>query len=361
MLYDCRRTLRASLPNTVYLVLKHLSLTNYRNHSKFELDLGEITVLIGKNGTGKTNVLESIGVLSSCRSFRGDNRLELIKFDSDYARIVGDDLEVFIQNSPRLSFQVKERGIKRKVADFVGLLPSVIFSPESLEIVKGEPKERRRFLDILISQKDHRYFQNLLDYKKVLTQRNGLLKRILDNQAGEDELSFWDDEMVGLAISITKQRGSVVSEFSSELSDFYRVISGKKESTLEIHYHPKAGEGFAEKLHARRAIDIAAGTTTTGPHRDDLEFKLNNLEASKYASRGELRTVVLSLKAAELKYLENDKRPILLLDDVFSEFDADRRAHLAEIVSNYQTLITTTDREHLSPEILTKASVIEVS
>jgi DNA replication and repair protein RecF len=112
---------------------------------------------------------------------------------------------------------------------------------------------------------------------------------------------------------------------------------------------------------ARRAIDIAAGTTTTGPHRDDLVFTLNNLGADKYASRGELRTVVLALKAAELKYLENGVKPILLLDDVFSEFDVDRRAHLIEIISDYQTLITTTDKEHLSPEILTKSTIIEVS
>lgn len=350
-------------------MLKHLSLTNYRNHAKFALELADITVLVGKNGAGKTNVLESIGLLSSCRSFRGDNRLELIKFNTDYARVVGDDLEVFIQRTPRLAFQVKERGIKRKVSDFVGLLPSVIFSPESLEIVAGEPKERRRFMDIVISQKDHAYLRALQDYKKVLTQRNNLLKLIGDRrahstgsgQAGEDQLDFWDGELVVAAKIITSRRKRAIEVFSSEITDFYRTISGHKQSTIEIIYHAKAEGDFLAKLLAKRGIDIAVGLTTSGPHRDDLQFKLNTLEAEKYASRGELRSIILALKMAELKYLESEQKPILLLDDIFSEFDADHRAHLYKLIKNYQTVLTTTDKNHLSSELLTKASVIEIT
>ena len=342
-------------------MLEKLSLTNFRNHQKFELELGEITVLIGKNGIGKTNILESIGVLSYGKSFRGDNRLELINFDQDFARIVGDDLEVFVSRSPRLVFQTKERGLRRKIAEFVGLLPSVIFSPESLLIVNGEPKERRRFLDILISQKDHKYFSDLLEYKKILLQRNRLLKRILDGKASDDELGFWDSELVRIAIEITKKRRAVIDKFVPELSKFYQTISGNKKSKLDIIYHAKADGDFVAKLRSKRPIDIAVGTTTSGPHRDDLEFKLNNLDASKYASRGELRSVVLSLKMAELKYLENGEKPILLLDDVFSEFDADRRAHLFDLIKNYQTVITTTDLEHLSAELQEKAKIVEIS
>lgn len=341
-------------------MLKSLSLTNYRNHSKFDLELSNITVLIGSNGIGKTNVLEAVGLLSSCRSFRGDNRLELICFGEEFARVVGDDLEVFISRSPRLVFQVKERGIKRKVADFVGLLPSVIFSPESLEIIKGEPKERRRFLDIVISQRNHYYLRALQDYKKILTQRNNLLKLIADGQADEDQLAFWDEEMVRVAKIITDARTEAIDDFSSMISDFYKTISGDKHGRVEIIYHAKAEGDFAAKIKAKRHIDIAAGLTTSGPHRDDLQFKLNSLEAEKYASRGELRSVVLALKMSELKYLENGTPPILLLDDIFSEFDANHRAYLYHLVEDYQTLITTTDREHLSPELLTKARVIEV-
>jgi len=342
-------------------MLKHLSLINYRNHSSFELNLSEITVLIGKNGIGKTNVLESIEVLSSCRSFRGDNRLDLIKFDSDYTRVVGDELEVFIQRTPRLLFQVKERGIKRKVADFVGLLPSVVFSPESLEIIIGDPKERRRFLDIVISQKDHKYLRALQDYKKILTQRNNLLKLISDGRASEDQLDFWDIELVIASKIITDGRRQAANDFAAMISGFYQTISGQKMSMIELVYHAKAEGDFKAKLLAKRGIDISAGITTSGPHRDDLQFKLNNLEAEKYASRGELRSIVLALKMAELKYLENGTKPILLLDDIFSEFDADHRAHLYKLIKNYQTVLTTTDREHLSPELLTKASVIEVT
>lgn len=353
-------------------MLRRLSLTNYRNHSKFELELSEITVLVGKNGAGKTNVLESIEILSSCRSFRGDNRLDLIKFDSDYTRVVGDELEVFIQRTPRLLFQVKERGIKRKVADFVGLLPSVVFSPESLEIIIGDPKERRRFLDIVISQKDHKYLRALQDYKKVLTQRNSLLKLLQTDgvhstrsarsgQVDESQLDFWDVELVVASKIITDGRRQAVNDFAAMISGFYQTISGQKKSVVELIYHAKAEGDFAAKLLSKRGIDIAVGLTTSGPHRDDLQFKLNNLEAEKYASRGELRSIIIALKMAELNYLENGSKPILLLDDIFSEFDVDHREHLYKLIKNYQTVITTTDREHLSPELLTKASVIEVT
>jgi DNA replication and repair protein RecF len=341
-------------------VLKHLSLTNYRNHQKFDLELSEITVLVGKNGAGKTNVLESIGVIGYGRSFRGKNRLDLIKFDADYTRIVGDDLEVFIQKNPRLIFQSKDRGVKRKIADFIGLLPVVIFSPESLGIITGEPKERRRFLDILISQKDHRYFRALLEYKKVLLQRNNLLKRIAESSAKGEELDFWDLELVRLAKIITQKRTEVIGDFSDQLTPLYRLISGDKNSNLEIIYHPKADKGFAKKLASRRSIDISAGLTLTGPHRDDLIFKLSGLEVDKFASRGELRSVVLALKMAELKYLENEKKPMLLLDDIFSEFDQERRSHLFKLIKNYQTLIATTDKKHLSKELLKNAKIIEL-
>ncbi|PIU24026.1 hypothetical protein COT12_03260 [Candidatus Berkelbacteria bacterium CG08_land_8_20_14_0_20_39_8] len=350
-------------------MLKYLSLVNYRNHSKFNLQLAEITILIGKNGVGKTNVLEAVGLLSSCRSFRGDNRLNLIRFDNDFCRVnaelILDDktkssLEIFIQQSPRLSFQAKERGIKRKVADFIGILPSVIFSPESLNIIVGEPKERRRFLDVIISQKDHVYLRALQDYKKVLSQRNGLLKMIADGQAGEDQLDFWDDELAATAKIITVARKQAVGKFSKFLSDFYRTISGSKKSSINLIYRAKGDGNFSEKLLARRSIDIAAGLTTSGPHRDDLQFKLDSLEAEKYASRGELRSIILALKMAELKYLENGSKPILLLDDIFSEFDADHQAHLYDLIKNYQTVLTTTGRQHLSKELLTKALIIEV-
>ncbi|MCX6812383.1 MAG: DNA replication/repair protein RecF [Candidatus Berkelbacteria bacterium] len=342
-------------------MLTHLSLVNFRNHPKFELDLGQITVLVGDNGVGKTNVLEAVSLLSCGRSFRGDNRLEMIKFDADFARIVGDDLEIFVSRHPRLVFQAKERGVKQKIADFVGLMPSVLFSPESLKIITGEPKERRRFLDIVISQKNHKYYAAISSYKKVLLQRNNLLKMIADGSATPDQLDFWDEELVKSAIEITKYRKEAVKDFSEKISDFYRTISGQKKSNIEIIYHAKADGDFAAKLLAKRSIDIAVGLSTSGPHRDDLQFKLSGLEAEKYASRGELRSIILSLKMAELKYLGNGVAPILLLDDIFSEFDADHRAHLAELIANYQTLITTTDREHLSSKLLSSAKIIEIT
>lgn len=341
-------------------MLKKLILTNFRNHLKFELELGEITVLVGKNGVGKTNILESIVVLSCGRSFRADNREELVNFDADFCRIVVDDLEVFIQKSPRLIFQVKEKGIKRKPTDFIGILESVIFSPESLQIIIGEPKERRRFLDILISQKDHKYLVALMEYRKVLVQRNRLLKSISEGRGEDSELDFWDQRLAESAEIISAKRKEVVEFFNQKLSGKYQTISGQKNSKLSVEYLSKHQDNLLDYMKQRRQIEIAAGVTLFGPHRDDLLVLLNQKEASKFASRGELRSIILSLKAIELEYLENEKKPILLLDDIFSEFDADRRRHLFEIIKDHQTIITTTDREHLSGEILKKASVVEI-
>ncbi|TSC93601.1 MAG: DNA replication and repair protein RecF [Candidatus Berkelbacteria bacterium Athens1014_28] len=341
-------------------MLQKLTLVNFRNHKKFELELGEITVLVGKNAVGKTNILESIVVLSCGRSFRGDNRLELVNFEADFTRIVGDDLELFIQKTPRFLFQVKERGIKRKPTDFIGILESVIFSPESLQIITGEPKERRRFLDILISQKDHKYLSALMEYRKVLAQRNRLLKLISESRAAELELDFWDERLAESAEIISAKRKEVVEFFNQKLSDKYQTISGQKNAKLSVAYLSRHQSNLLDYMKQRRQIEIAAGVSLFGPHRDDLLFLLNQKEAGRFASRGELRSIILALKAVELQFLENEKKPVLLLDDIFSELDAERREHLYKIIKNHQTIITTTDQEHLSGEILKKAKVVEI-
>jgi len=351
-------------------MFKHLRLENFRNHKKYEIEFDQITVLVGLNGAGKSNILEAVTVLSSCRSFREDEKKSLINFDSDYARVVGDDLEVFITKTPRLFMQAKERGAPRKLSSFIGLLPTVVFSSETISIISGSPSDRRRFLDVMISQLSGEYLRALIDYKKVKQQRNNLLQTVRMGEGSEQELSFWDEELARLSGVIVKQREDAISFINGLLPGLYCSISGDPAACLKICYKKNFEGDVREALIRCRYREIACGKTLFGPHRDDMIFELDGRNMTNFASRGEIRSAILALKIAELKYLETKReslvsgdniiRPILLLDDIFSEFDPERRAHLGELVSQYQSLVTATEESHLSPQLLKKSKVIEI-
>lgn len=353
-------------------MIKHLKIENFRNHYKYSLELAETTVLIGKNGVGKTNLLEAVTLISFGRSFREDDRKRLINIESDWARVTLDEYEIFMQKQPRLLTVIKQRGINKRMSEVVGQLPSVVFSPETLEIINGEPSERRRFMDIAISQTDRGYLKNLNAFTKIRRQRNKLLESINQGVSEEEELKYWDEQLAGLGDSITAKRRRAIDTINQKITKNYRTISGDAKAVLEVEYHAKSGDDLLKKLYEHRATEVAQKSTVFGPHRDELIFKLNNLDMSHYASRGETRSAILALKVAELDYLENerennpelydlDAHPLLLLDDVYSEFDAERRQHLADLISRYQTLITTTDLEHLSDDLVKNATIVELS
>lgn len=352
-------------------MIKNLKLENFRNHKKYLLSIDKTTVLIGKNGVGKTNILESITLISYGKSFREDDRKNLIMTGEDWARVTLDEYEIFLQRRPRLLTKIKSRGVPKRLSETVGQLPSVVFSPETMNIINGEPKQRRRFLDIAISQVDRKYLKNLSAYTKVRRQRNKLLERINGGLAGEDELNYWDEQLSGYGEEIIVKRVESVASLNSNILNYYRTISGNKRDELQVDYFTKTGESLISKLRSHRYSDIASKNTNFGPHRDDLIFKLNNLDMAHYASRGETRSAVLALKVAELNYLESERKklpevynqeasPLLLLDDVYSEFDANRRTHLADLISKHQTVITTTDIEHLSEKLTKSAKIIEI-
>ncbi len=352
-------------------MLNSLLLENFRNHKKLSLNLEKTTVFIGKNGIGKTNVLEAVALLAFGRSFREEDKRNLIHFDFDYTRVKTGELEVYIEKEPRLKMLAKNKGVGRRLADFIGLLPAVVFSPETVDIIIGAPKDRRRFLDILISQTDREYIKALSAYTKTRRQRNRLLQRIAEGEAGESELDFWDAELSEHAKIINQKRGELLVYLSDHLSDLYKEISGKQEKNLEVIYHQKSGDDLQVKLAENRAREIAIGSTIYGPHRDDLEFRLAHKNMANFASRGELRSAILALKISELRYLEEIIKkskvlepivssPVLLLDDIFSEFDEDRRKHLSKLISEYQTLITTTEKKQLEDNLLKSAKIIEL-
>ena len=340
-------------------MLQKLTLENYRNYRKFELELGKVTVLVGPNGVGKSNILEAICLLSSCRSFREEDKRNLVSVDSTFARVKGDNLEIFIQREPTFFIKTKENGVFKRHSAFVGIQKSVVFSPETMLLVTGAPKLRRRFLDIMISQKDKDYLRALIAYDKIRAQRNSLLQRICDGQAAVGELAFWDENLSREGSIIISKRKEAVGFLQSLVGSAYGQISDNNDS-LELHY--QGSDDLASQLAANRQKEIWQGKTLYGPHRDDLVLSLNSRLLASFASRGEIRTAVLALKIGELNYLKDDaSSPLLLLDDVFSEFDASRRSHLGRLISEYQSVITTTDRDHLTGIVQNNAKIIELS
>ncbi|MCX6808330.1 MAG: DNA replication and repair protein RecF [Candidatus Berkelbacteria bacterium] len=346
------------------MILSKLKLENFRNHLQLEQELGLLNVIIGRNGSGKSNILEAIFVLSSCRSFREEDKKNLVNFESAFARVSSGDLEVFIQKEPMLLLRSRERGVNRKQSDYIGLLKSVVFSPETISLIGGAPKQRRRFLDLMISQGNREYLRALIGYEKVRHERNSLLQQVAEGKSKANELDFWDNELVKFGQIILFERQNAIECLNKQLDSLYRTISGKETETLSIQYENSCtGEEMRTKIEKNRQREIWAGHSLFGPHRDDLIFLLNTYNVNNYASRGETKSVVLALKIAELNYLATDQaeRPILLLDDLFSEFDEIRRGHLSEIMKDFQTVITTTDRAQFSKKLLNQSLIIEMS
>lgn len=374
-------------------MLKELRLTNFRSYPEYAVDFERITVFIGENGIGKTNILEAVSYLALARSFRTRQDKETIRWGEEVARIVGQtetsQLEVAISAQQGRSGKIiKVDGINRRAIELLGHLAVVLFLPESLQLVDGAPHLRRQFLDLLLIQEDRRYAYHLLQLQKVLRQRNKLLKLIDEGQAEVDQLTFWSDSMVEHAGHIFLKRSTALAAINQTITQHYQTMSNKP-GGLVLHYkvaavsesageqerfkdpsqYPTNPEEWSQLL--RETItkyqyrEIAAGSSLYGPQRDDFSFILNDRMLSSFGSRGEFRSAVLALKASEADYLihhfqeTGESVPLVfLLDDVYSELDEVRRGQLAQLIDNHQAIITTTDLSHLDPTIQAEAKVI---
>ncbi|OGD57081.1 hypothetical protein A2V71_02265 [Candidatus Berkelbacteria bacterium RBG_13_40_8] len=346
--------------------IKHLALTNFRNYEKYAVDFNRINIFIGPNGIGKTNILEAIWFLASGRTWRTNHDDEVIEWGKDFAKISAQItrdsknivLELILQD--KKTFKINS--VKKHLIEILGRLPAVIFSPEAIQMIDGAPALRRRFLDILLCQIDKKFTLCLLDYNKILKGRNRLLGDIKFGKSKEDELEFWDEKLVTLGNFLVKKRKEAIKFINESLTGVYQEISGKSE-TLSIRYKGTIEEEkFGEYLIANREREIEQSATLFGPHRDDFVILLNGKDIASFGSRGEFRSATLALKILELRYLTEEKgeKPILLLDDIFSELDKKRRMHLAKIVENQQTIITTTDLDHIEKELRGKARIVEL-
>ncbi|PIR55579.1 DNA replication/repair protein RecF [Candidatus Peregrinibacteria bacterium CG10_big_fil_rev_8_21_14_0_10_36_19] len=347
--------------------LKKLQLENFRNYKALSFEFPQeknILILVGLNGKGKTNFLEAIYALSIGRSFRTLINEHLVNWDADYLRIKGEIvqdgeeevLEVFFSKRPRRQKNFRKNGVNQKNSEYIGNLITVLFHPEDLNMLYLSPSYRRQYLDTLLSQTDKQYLFALTQYRKILKQRNALLSEILKNKLRggkdtktlEEDLDTWDLQMADYGTQIIKKRQALVEFISQKIEEIYRQISGLNEE-IQIKYSTKFREDFLYELKERRDKDVYRAKTGMGPHLDDLSFYINSLEIDSMASRGEFRTLLLSLKLVEIEFIKEktSQIPLLLLDDVFSELDEERQKHLTSIIRIHQTIITTTHLENV--------------
>lgn len=338
------------------MIINSLKLVNYRNYDNFtfKFDKG-INVLVGKNAQGKTNIIEAIFYAVIGRSFKTSKDKDIIKWGENRAYLCGEfskkyrdeKIEIFFDENKKKTIKVDEIAI-HKIGELMGVTNAVFFSPDELKLVKESPEERRRFMNIDISQTNKRYFYMIGRYEKVLASRNKLLKSTSDINVIKETIDIWDRALSELAEKIYIERKKFIDELSPFAKLAHQYISGGKEN-LEIKYISSFDGSYSDKMAKYLAKnlekDFRLGYTTVGVHRDELDIYLNGTEVKNFGSQGQQRTVALSMKLAELEIIKNrvGEYPILLLDDVFSELDKDRRKRLLNFTSKTQTIITCTD------------------
>ncbi len=340
--------------------IQWLHLQNFRNYSDQELHFSSgVNVLQGENGQGKTNVLEGIYYLLTGKSYRVHREQELARWGENEFHLYGDFL--ISQRKLRLEshYRDKKKMIKinqvpcKKLSDYVGTINVVFFSPDDLVMVKGGPAERRRFLDLHIAQLHSRHVHLLNAYNKVLHQKTALLRNSFQG-IKKEQIELWNEQLVNVGSQILRNRWeytALLSEVSKKI--YEQLSSGEERLTMEYQALGKnnlqeALESFPKMLEEKMAMEIERQMILVGPHRDDIVFKLNQKSARLYGSQGQQRSIVLSLKLAELEVMRQEKGeyPILLLDDVLSELDTFRREYLLRFVKSLQqTIITMTSAD----------------
>lgn len=385
--------------------ISQLSLTNYRNYSRLTLDLSPgPSLFCGNNANGKTNLLEAVYFLSTTRSVhtRTDQQLinwltlrqDPLPFTRAEATVqtARDHFQIAITvvfEGNNIRKDIRFNGAKKRAMDVIGKLNTVMFLPEDIELITGSPSVRRRYLDSALCQINPDYCSALSRYNKVLTQRNALLKELFKRNGNPDQLFYWDEQLAHDGASLVVDRHNLVLDLDIVARQRHRELSGGREN-LRLHYAPsfdpykrpkpnyqlplimedlapysmaappvaEVRETFMAYLIEARSEEINRGVTLVGPHRDDLHFLVDGIDMTLYGSRGQQRTAALSTKLAEVTLMQQStgETPVLLLDDVMSELDAERRQHVINIVDQSgQALLTTTDWEDYSPDFRQRA------
>ena len=331
--------------------IRKIKINNFRNYKNEEIELNKkINIFYGKNAQGKTNIIEAIYLSSIGKSFRTNKEKELIKFNENFCNVEIDyeksdrDGNIKIDISNKKNIFINKIKIK-KLSELLGNINIVIFTPDDINILKGGPQNRRKFLDVMISQLRPKYMHIYNLYSKTIEERNSYLKNI-ENQ-NIDLLEIYDEKLAEYGYEIYKYRNEFIEKIKNKINIIHSSITNNKEN-IEIKYMSNCEnkDEYLNLLKERKKVDIIKGYTTKGIHRDDFTFFINGLPVDVYGSQGQHRTAVLSLKLSELQviYDEIGENPILLLDDFASELDESRRTSFLENIKDTQVIITCTDK-----------------
>lgn len=391
----------------VPVYLKHLSLTNFRNFTRLDMDVPRRSVLlVGDNAQGKTSLLEAIYFLAALTSFQTNADRQMVNFlearrTPAVGRVVGEYVRgsrthklearlildaVGVGNGQRLRKEILLDGVKKQASEAVGKFNAVVFVPQMSQIIEGGPDERRRYLNLALAQAVPSYTGVLSDYGKALEQRNALLKLLNERGGAADQLEVWDETLARLGAQIIQWRIAAVQELEKQAARIHLQLTREAE-VLRLAYEPsydplpkialkldaavdRSGvelkdieRGFLDRLRGLRTEEIARGVTTIGPHRDEMRFLANQIDLGDYGSRGQIRTALLSLKLAEVAWIKarTNQWPVILLDEVMAELDLQRRADLLTYLSQAeQSLLTATDLHMFTPEFVEDAKVWRV-
>lgn len=334
------------------MLIRSLKLKNFRNYDFLNLQFDDATnIFYGDNAQGKTNILESLYLSGTSKSHRGTKDRDMIRFGQEEAHIetvvekqgVPYKIDVHLKKNSPKGIAINKIPIK-KASELFGVIHIVFFSPEDLNIIKNGPSERRRFIDLELSQLDKVYLSDLSNYNKILNQRNRLLKETHMSRELMDTLDIWDMQLVHYGTRIIERRRGFMEQMNTFISEIHRQLTGGKEE-LTLVYEPEVEEAdFERMLQRNRERDLRVKSTSVGPHRDDISFVVKDLDIRKFGSQGQQRTAALSLKLAEIELVKKTihDTPILLLDDVLSELDKNRQNYLLDSICEIQTLITCT-------------------
>lgn len=352
--------------------IQSLRAVSFRNYESVSLEFSSRhNLLIGSNGVGKSNVLEAINLISTTRSFRGAKDKDMIKFGAESAVIRGaagqSSYEIRIPARGRRTVSLNGTTLP-KVSDLLGRLPSVCFSTADMEIIRGDGSDRRRFLDLELCQASVKYLVSHATYTSALRHRNALLKDIKHGSATRDQLQPWDQKLAESCASVRNMRLNYISELAPICAEYHLSLTDGAETMQTKYIQNDEGcdaGSIIELLSNQQSADLAAGHTTVGAHRDELEIRVNQDHAKPYSSQGQQRTSVLSLKLAQLRWWRDRMgvMPILLLDDIFSDLDEKRRSRVLSVSGEVgQVVITATDAnsahidELITPAVFTMKS-----
>lgn len=393
------------------MFLTHLSLTHFRAYTRLDMDVPRrIVLLVGDNAQGKTSILEAVYFFATFTSFHASSDKQLLNFYASQeplavARLVAEfdregkhhRMEVRLIQEPvgpmgsRTRKEILVDGVKRTAQEALGIFNAVIFLPQMMTILEGGPDERRRYLNLAISQAIPGYARALSEYQQALTQRNALLKQLPERGGAPDQLLYWDEILADRGSLIIYARIAAIQEMERIAAEFHEKLT-RREEVLRLVYQPaydparpqngqmglpiqtpvqrngipmaQIRQGFVERLSAIRGEEIARGMTTIGPHRDELRFLGNGRDLGDYGSRGQMRTALLALKLAEVQWLKQrtGQNPVLLLDEILAELDVQRRSDLLNTLLDVdQALFTTTDLNLFDPSFVEQCAVWRVS